>query len=88
MDQARLQSIIISRFFLDLRQAALMPDTVASSPSQMSDVNFSRVLGNLGGSLALSTDGHIEDADDEDEGRAMMEMYEIQESSRRSDGHE
>ncbi|KZT70210.1 hypothetical protein DAEQUDRAFT_725846 [Daedalea quercina L-15889] len=29
-----------------------MPETIASSPSQMADVHFSRVLGNLGGSLA------------------------------------
>jgi len=58
-----LQSIIISRFSLNLRKTALMPETVASSPSQMSDLQFSRVLGNIGGSLGHDND----EIDHEDE---------------------
>lgn len=54
-----------------------MPDTVASNPSQMS-LN-SRVLGNIGGSLALSTDGYFDQRDhDVDDAGEEVEMNETQ----------
>ena len=57
MYSSRLQSIIISRFFHDLRTAVQLPDAVTSSQSQTPDENLSRILGNLGGSLAHDVDG-------------------------------
>ena len=64
-----------------------MPGTVASSPSQISGIQFSRVLGNLGESLILSTDEERRSAhhDLDDEGEKVeIGMYEMREDSNRS----
>ena len=60
-----------------------MPRILASSPSQISGVHCSRVLGNLGGSLALKADEKNDgnDYDAEAEEKVELEMYEIQEDS-------
>ena len=57
-----------------------MSRIVASSPSQISGVHCSRVLGNLGGSLALKADEN-NDGNDYDEEKVELEMYEIQDDS-------
>lgn len=51
----RLQVNLISRFFLNLNEANSNGFDAASSPSQLSDLHFTRVIGSLGGSLAYGT---------------------------------
>lgn len=60
-----------------------MPSIVASSPSQMSGVHCSRVLGNLGGSLALRADEKNDGNHYDAEAEVEIEMYEIQQGSTR-----
>ncbi|EPS95404.1 hypothetical protein FOMPIDRAFT_117293 [Fomitopsis schrenkii] len=49
-------TILLSRFFFNLREVALVPE-LSSSPSDLSDLHFSRVLGTLGGTLADAEPG-------------------------------
>ncbi|KAH9929396.1 uncharacterized protein B0H18DRAFT_1117435 [Fomitopsis serialis] len=66
-----ISTILLSRFFLNLRDAVLVP-SMPSHPSQIcSDLEFSGVLGNIGGSLAFNEaetdDEAMEDSDNEGE---------------------
>ncbi|EPT03360.1 hypothetical protein FOMPIDRAFT_1158818, partial [Fomitopsis schrenkii] len=50
-----LTTVLLSRFFLNLRRRALAPRSVVSSPSQLSDLHLSTLIENLGGSLGQIT---------------------------------
>ena len=54
---------MISRFFLNLNEANSSGFGAPSSPSQLSDLHFTRVIGSLGGSLAYGM-GDTETSDD------------------------
>lgn len=60
----RLNTTLLSRFFLNLRGAALAPDTrTLQSTSDPSETHFTSVVfGNLGGSLALGVEDELEGA--------------------------
>ncbi|KAH9916646.1 uncharacterized protein B0H18DRAFT_958773 [Fomitopsis serialis] len=47
----RIMAICLSRLLLNLREVALGPQVMSSSISDMSDIEFSRILGPLGNSL-------------------------------------
>ncbi|KAH9916639.1 uncharacterized protein B0H18DRAFT_63204 [Fomitopsis serialis] len=52
-------TILLSRFFLNLREVSLLPDTASTSPS-FSGIRFADTLRTLGGSIAE----HINDSED------------------------
>lgn len=59
----RLQANLISRFFLNLNEANLNGLDAPSSPSQLSDLYFTRVVGSLGGSLAYGLEDTVASGD-------------------------
>ncbi|KZT63917.1 hypothetical protein DAEQUDRAFT_760246 [Daedalea quercina L-15889] len=64
------QVVVLSRFFLKLREANKFPGNGGSSggPTQMSSLRFERVVGSLAGSIPYNTDGSLaEDIVDEDD---------------------
>ncbi|KAH9923606.1 uncharacterized protein B0H18DRAFT_1014195 [Fomitopsis serialis] len=52
-----LTTILLSRLLLNLRQRALTPQSIISSPSQLSDIRFSTLIESLSGSLPHGSDG-------------------------------
>ncbi|TFY67957.1 hypothetical protein EVJ58_g1300 [Rhodofomes roseus] len=51
-----LTTVLLSRFILNLRQRALAPQSIVSSPSQLSDIRFSTLIQSFSDSLAHGSD--------------------------------
>ncbi|KAH9829437.1 uncharacterized protein C8Q71DRAFT_403639 [Rhodofomes roseus] len=51
-----LTTVLLSRFILNLRQRALAPQSIVSSPSQLSDIRFSTLVQSFSDSLAHGSD--------------------------------
>ncbi|KZT70212.1 hypothetical protein DAEQUDRAFT_810928 [Daedalea quercina L-15889] len=56
-----LQTVCISRLYLNLRHAATTSDILLTSPSRLHNIYFSRFVGSLDGSLVFESDSHLDE---------------------------